>query len=143
LAKAHGLRVFGTASTPEGEALAKESGCEEVFNHREPDYIEKIKQQHPNGFDIIVEMLANVNLCNDLQLIATQGRIIVIGSRGKVEIDPRSCMQKEASIIGVMASLTTADVCFEDSIYSLFPGVSTHGRKSRRAARRWAHHPTC
>lgn len=49
LAKVHGCRVFGTASTPEGEKLAREHGCEQVFNHQEPDYIEKIQQQVPNG----------------------------------------------------------------------------------------------
>jgi NADPH2:quinone reductase len=49
LAKVHGCRVWGTASTPEGEKLAREHGCEEVFNHSEPDYIEKIQAAVPNG----------------------------------------------------------------------------------------------
>jgi NADPH2:quinone reductase len=49
LAKVHGLQVYGTASTPEGEALAKKHGCIEVFNHREPGYVEKIKEKVPNG----------------------------------------------------------------------------------------------
>ncbi|KAI6232630.1 NADPH:quinone reductase [Aphelenchoides fujianensis] len=109
LAKSHGLRVFGTASTPEGEALAREHGCEEVFNHREEGYVERIRERYPLGFDIIVEMLANVNLCADLQLIAPQGRIVVVGNRGTIEIDPRQCMQKEAAIIGLMASVTTPE----------------------------------
>jgi NADPH2:quinone reductase len=111
LAKVHGLRVFGTASTPEGEKLARGSGCEQVFNHTEPDYTQKIQEQVPNGFDIIVEMLANVNLCNDLKLIALQGRIIVVGNRGTIsDFDPRQCMQKEAAIIGLMTSVTTPEV---------------------------------
>ncbi|KAI6230412.1 Quinone oxidoreductase-like isoform X2 [Aphelenchoides fujianensis] len=109
LGKSHGLRVFGTASTPEGEALAREHGCEEVFNHREEGYVERIRERYPLGFDIIVEMLANVNLCADLQLIAPQGRIVVVGNRGTIEIDPRQCMQKEAAIIGLMASVTTPE----------------------------------
>ncbi|KAI6195287.1 PKS-ER domain-containing protein [Aphelenchoides besseyi] len=109
LAKVHGLRVYGTASTPEGEQMAKEHGCEVVYNHREEGYVEKIKQEVPNGFNIIIEMLANVNLCSDLQLIAPQGRIIVVGNRGTTEFDPRQCMQKEASIIGLMAFLSTPE----------------------------------
>jgi D-arabinose 1-dehydrogenase-like Zn-dependent alcohol dehydrogenase len=56
-------------------------------------------------------MLANVNLCNDLKLVAPQGQIMIIGNRGTVpEFDPRQCMQKETSIIGVMASITTPQV---------------------------------
>lgn len=110
LAKVHGLRVYGTAGTPEGEALAKQHGCIEVFNHRETGYVEKVGERLPDGFDIIVEMLANVNLCADLRLIAPQGRIIVVGNRGIVsEFDPRACMQKEAAIIGLMASATTPE----------------------------------
>ncbi|KAI6183128.1 NADPH:quinone reductase [Aphelenchoides bicaudatus] len=110
LAKVHGLRIVGTASTPEGEKVAKEHGCEQVFNHQEPDYIQKIQEQFPNGFDIIVEMLANVNLCADLKIVAPQGRIIVVGSRGTVQnFDPRQCMQKEASIIGLMTSVTSPE----------------------------------
>lgn len=58
-------------------------------------------------------MLANVNLCADLQLVALLGQIIVVGSRGTVhEFDPRQCMQKEASIIGLMTSVTSPEVRF-------------------------------
>ena len=34
------------------------------------------------GVDIILEMLANVNLSHDTKLLANNGRVIVIGSRG-------------------------------------------------------------
>jgi NADPH2:quinone reductase len=46
-------------------------------------------------------MLANVNLAKDLTVLAKSGRVAVIGSRGKIEIDPRETMGREASIIGV------------------------------------------
>jgi len=46
-------------------------------------------------------MLANVNLDHDLGLLATGGRVVVIGSRGRVEIDPRTAMGKEAAILGM------------------------------------------
>ena len=50
------------------------------------------------GFGIILEMLANVNLGKDLPLLANQGRVIVIGSRGKVEITPRDLMSRDADV---------------------------------------------
>ncbi|HET6725933.1 MAG TPA: zinc-binding dehydrogenase, partial [Gammaproteobacteria bacterium] len=53
------------------------------------------------GIDLVLEMLANVNLDRDLQLLARGGRVVVIGSRGRVEIDPRQTMQKETAIFGM------------------------------------------
>ena len=37
-----GLKVFGTAGTKEGLELALKNGAHAVFNHNEPDYLEKI-----------------------------------------------------------------------------------------------------
>ena len=53
------------------------------------------------GPDVILEMLANVNLDLDLGLIAPGGRIVVIGNRGRTEIDARQTMGKELSILGM------------------------------------------
>ncbi len=50
------------------------------------------------GVDIILEMLANVNLAHDLKLLAIRGRVIVIGNRGEVTINPRELMGRRASI---------------------------------------------
>jgi NADPH:quinone reductase len=43
-------------------------------------------------------MLANVNLAHDTKLLGNQGRVIVIGSRGEITIDPRELMGRRASI---------------------------------------------
>jgi NADPH2:quinone reductase len=48
----------------------------------------------------LLEMLANVNLGSDLPIMAVHGRVVVIGSRGTVEIDPRHTMAKEVAILG-------------------------------------------
>jgi hypothetical protein len=45
-------------------------------------------------------MLANVNLAQDLKLLAPQGRVVVIGSRGDVTISPRDLMTRRGSIHG-------------------------------------------
>src|SRR3989442_9496685 len=46
-------------------------------------------------------MLANVNLAKDLDIVALHGRIVVIGNRGTIAINPRGAMNKNAAIIGV------------------------------------------
>ncbi|XP_053749855.1 quinone oxidoreductase isoform X4 [Panthera pardus] len=102
IARAYGLKVLGTAGTGEGQNIVLQNGAHEVFNHREHNYIDKIKKSvGEKGIDVIIEMLANVNLNNDLNLLSRGGRVIVVGSRGPIEINPRDTMTKESSIIGV------------------------------------------
>jgi NADPH2:quinone reductase len=46
-------------------------------------------------------MLANVNLDRDLDVLAPRGRVVVVGNRGRIEIDPRKTMGKDAAILGM------------------------------------------
>jgi len=103
LARARGLRVIGTASTEKGRELVLREGAHYVFDHKSADYVEKIKElaKDNGGVDIILEMLANVNLSKDFSLLAHRGRVGVIGSRGTIEINPRDLMFQESSVFGV------------------------------------------
>ena len=103
LARARGLRVFGTAGSDEGRKLVREQGADEVFDHRAPDHFEQImKATDGHGVDVILEMLANVNLGKDLTILAKGGRVVIIGSRGSVEINPRDTMQRDADVRGMI-----------------------------------------
>jgi NADPH:quinone reductase len=103
MARAGGLRVFGTAGSDEGLKLAHELGGHEVFDHRAPEHFDKIMNATGGrGVDVILELLANVNLGKDLTILAKGGRVVVIGSRGRVEIDPRDTMQRDADIRGMV-----------------------------------------
>ncbi|HZV81413.1 MAG TPA: zinc-binding dehydrogenase, partial [Geobacteraceae bacterium] len=102
LARAAGLRVIGTAGTDVGLALVLAQGAHHALNHRTAGYLERVKELTcGKGVNVILEMLANVNLDHDLGEVATGGRVVVIGSRGRVEIDPRTTISKEASILGM------------------------------------------
>ena len=48
------------------------------------------------GVDVILEMIANVNLANDLKMLAINGRVIIIGNRGEITINPRDLMARRA-----------------------------------------------
>jgi NADPH2:quinone reductase len=102
IARAAGLRVFGTAGTAEGIALVLRERAQAVFDHRSEGYMEEaVAATGGRGFDVILEMLSNVNLARDLKVLAMGGRVVVIGSRGTVEIDPRDTMARDASIVGM------------------------------------------
>ncbi|XP_075855502.1 quinone oxidoreductase isoform X1 [Microcebus murinus] len=110
IARAYGLKVLGTASTEEGQKIVLQNGAHEVFNHKEVNYVDKIKKSvGEKGIDVIIEMLANVNLNKDLNLLSYGGRVIVVGNRGTIEINPRDTMVKECSIIGVTLFATTKE----------------------------------
>jgi len=103
LGRAAGLTVVGTAGSEEGRALVAEQGAHLVLDHSQPDYLEGLmKFTAGRGADLILEMLANKNLAKDLSVVAQKGRIIVIGNRGTIEINPRDAMGREASIHGVL-----------------------------------------
>ena len=112
IARAAGMHVIGTAGTAEGIALALREGAHHVVDHREAGHLDKaISQTGGRGFDVILEMLANVNLANDLKALAMGGRVVAIGSRGTVEIDPRDTMGRDASIVGMsLFNTPTADM---------------------------------
>jgi NADPH2:quinone reductase len=102
LARAAGLLVIGTGGGAEGAAFVKSLGADHALDHRKPGYQDEIRSlTGGRGADVIVEMLANVNLPADLSLLAAGGRIVVVGSRGPVEIDPRAAMSKDGSILGL------------------------------------------
>lgn len=102
IARANGLRVIGTAGTDMGMRLVHEQGAHDVLNHREPDYLDEIiPLTGGRGVDVVLEMLANVNLDRDLDLLALRGRVMVVGNRGRIEIDPRKMMSKDGTILGM------------------------------------------
>lgn len=101
MARAHGLTVIGTAGSEEGRDLVLQQGAHHVVDHYAEGYLGEAAALCPSGgFDIILEMLANQNLGNDLTVLAKGGRVVVIGSRGTVVIDPRDTMKRDASILG-------------------------------------------
>ncbi len=102
LARARGLTVIGTAGTDKGRRMVAEQGAHHVLDHTAPGYLDELlKLTGGQGVDVILEMLANVNLQKDFGAIAMRGRIAVIGNRGTVEINPRLAMNKNAAILGV------------------------------------------
>ncbi len=98
-----GLETFGTYGSPHGRELVIAQGASGAVDHTAADHSEELsKAAGPSGFDVIVEMLANVNLELDLGLLSRRGRVLIVGSRGSIEITPRQLMGREADVRGVM-----------------------------------------
>lgn len=112
LARAYGLRVVGTGGTNEGLSLLRDQGVDLAVNHNEPDYLSRVMTATDGrGVDVVLEMAAHLNLDKDLGILNRGGRIVVIGNRGRVEIDARQAMARDAAILGMtLFNVTPAEL---------------------------------
>jgi NADPH2:quinone reductase len=116
--------VIGSGSTDAGLAAAREHGADIVVNHREPGHADEImRASGGKGVNLIVEMAAHVNLDRDLGLLAKYGRIVVVGNRGKTEIDARQAMGRDAAILG-MTLFNVTDAEFVEIHAALIAGLA-------------------
>jgi NADPH:quinone reductase len=119
MARAAGFQVIGTASSEKGRELVQQEGAHHVFDHAAPGYIEQIRAlTGGRGVDLVLEMKADVNLPKSTQIIAFNGRIVMIGGKevgagatGSVEFNPFSTLFKNADILGLyIGAATPAEV---------------------------------
>lgn len=102
LARHAGLKIIGTAGSEAGRDLVMNEGADYVFDHKTENYLSQIAEITENkGVNIILEMLANVNLAKDFDVLAMYGRIAIIGNRGSLDFNPRLAMSKDAAILGM------------------------------------------
>ena len=123
LAHARGLTVIGSGGTDAGLKAAREHGADVVVNHRSEGYADEImRATGGKGVNLIIEMAAHVNLDRDLGLLAKYGRVVVVGNRGKTEIDARQAMGRDAAILG-MTLFNVTDAEFVEIHAALIEGL--------------------
>ena len=88
-------------------AMLKLNGADEVGRHGEFTQAFKV--------DVIIENLANVNLAKDLKALKKNGRVVLVGNRGEVTINPRDLMRCEGSIRGMVGPGSVEDRAVIDS----------------------------
>jgi NADPH2:quinone reductase len=103
-AVAAGLHVVGTAGSEAGRELVTSQGAVLAVDHRDPLHLAAaVEATDGRGFDVIVELLADVNLGHDFTALAMRGRVVVVGSRGTVSVDPRDLMNAEGTVLGMLS----------------------------------------
>ncbi|MBI4061516.1 MAG: NADPH:quinone reductase [Elusimicrobia bacterium] len=112
LALSAGLSVIGTAGGEEGVAFLNSIGVARALDHRKPGCMDEVLElTGGEGPQLVIEMLANVNLAEDLRVAARGGRVVVVGSRGTATIDPRLTMTKDLAVLGMsLWNMTEAEL---------------------------------
>lgn len=123
-AKRAGLKVIGTASSPEGKEMVAAHGADAVLDHSDAEHFAAINEfTGGNGVDIIIEMLANINLERDFECLAMFGRIVIVGNRGSIQFTPRLAMTKDATIYG-MSLFNAPQPLLTDIHQAIFDGLA-------------------
>ncbi|MEU3951444.1 NAD(P)H-quinone oxidoreductase [Streptomyces achromogenes] len=86
LAKALGARVAVTAGTQEKLERCAELGADVLINYREQDFVAEIKQATDGaGADVILDNMGAKYLDRNVQALAVNGRLAIIGMQGGVK----------------------------------------------------------
>ncbi|MFF4712295.1 NAD(P)H-quinone oxidoreductase [Streptomyces eurythermus] len=86
LAKALGARVAVTAGTKEKLERCAELGADVLVNYREQDFVAEIKQATDGaGADVILDNMGAKYLDRNVQALAVNGRLAIIGMQGGVK----------------------------------------------------------
>ncbi len=102
LARAFGHRVFATAGNAEKCAACEKLGAHAI-NYREQDFVEQVKQRTDGrGVDVILDMVAGGYVPRELELLAEDGRLVIIATLGgkDADIDAALIMRRRLTLTG-------------------------------------------
>ncbi len=103
LASARGARVFATAGSAEKCAAVARLGAERVIDYHTEDFVAALKEATGGrGVDVILDMVGGDYVARNLELLATDGRLVQIaflhGSRAQIDLNP--LMRKRITFTG-------------------------------------------
>ena len=102
LAREVGARVIVTAGSAAKLEACRELGAEVLVNYREQDFVEEVRGATGGaGADVILDNMGAKYLARNVEALATNGRLVVIGLQGgtKAELDLGLMLRKRAAVI--------------------------------------------
>ncbi len=112
LARAVGARIAVTAGSAEKLRACRELGAEVLVDYREQDFVEVVcAATDGHGADVILDNMGASYLARNVDLLATAGRLVVIGMQGgtRAELDLSVLLRKRAAVIATSLRSRPAD----------------------------------
>ncbi len=103
LAHQLGARVLTTAGTAEKRAACEALGADVAIDYREQDFVAEVKEATDGrGADVVLDNMGAKYLDRNLDALATEGRLVIIGMQGgtRAELDINKLLRKRAAVIG-------------------------------------------
>ena len=103
LAHACGARVFATAGNADKCQACEAIGAERAINYRETDFVAAVKElTNGRGVDVVLDMVAGDYVQRNIDALAMDGRLVMIGRQGgvKSEIDIMPILRKRLVLTG-------------------------------------------
>ena len=105
LARQVGARVAVTAGSEAKLTRCRELGAEILVNYREADFVSAVQEATGgHGADVVLDIMGAKYLARNLEVLATNGRLVVIGRLGgsTAELDLAKLMSKRAAVLGTL-----------------------------------------
>lgn len=102
LARQVGARVAVTAGSAEKLEACRELGAEILVGYRDEDFVARVREAtEGHGADVILDSIGAAYLARNVDLLAPNGRLVVIGLMGgrKGEIDLGAMLAKRCALI--------------------------------------------
>jgi putative PIG3 family NAD(P)H quinone oxidoreductase len=109
LATALAAKVFATAGSAEKLAACAELGADVTINYRDEDFVDVLKAD--GGADVILDNMGAKYLGRNVDALATEGRLVIIGMQGgsKGELDINALLRKRGAVIATSLRSRPAD----------------------------------
>ena len=101
VARALGARVAVTAGSAEKLDLCRELGAQITINYRDEDFVARLREE-TDGADVILDIMGAAYLDRNIDALAPDGQLIIIGMQGgvKAELNLGKLLSKRARVIG-------------------------------------------
>jgi len=102
LAHALGARVVATAGSAEKLEVCRSLGADVAVSYRDQDFVEEVRAATDGrGADVILDNMGAKYLPRNVDALATEGRLVVIGMQGgtKGELDLAKLLGKRGAVI--------------------------------------------
>jgi len=103
VARALGARIAVTAGSAAKLEACRELGAEILINYRDEDFVTRVHEATDGaGADVIFDIMGASYLDRNVDALATEGRLVIIGMQGGVkgELNIAKLMGKRAHVIG-------------------------------------------
>lgn len=112
LAREVGARVAVTAGSADKLEACRKLGAEILVNYREQDFVEEVRAATGGaGVDVILDNMGAKYLARNVEALAVNGRLVVIGLQGgaKAELDLGLMLRKRVAVVATSLRARPAD----------------------------------